>query len=368
MGINLAHLLYAGSMGARVSIQLMLDYVEAAIAERSIDFEVQADEKKERVAYRLLRVRHGVAWLLPDSYESAKFVYDNWNSYGRLSRLMLPILKTTHKYLDSTALIFLPKIEMSLPPFFQESPIYLSIEGNRARALAILRKDGEAVEILKVPGSAADKISFEREYENLLNLSPLQIGAPRAIWQNQDSGAFSQEFLKGKASAPKFTQKHLEFLLKLRQPGFEIISPASASVSAFTSSTDSSSYFIHGDFAPWNMKFTEQGRLAVFDWEYGCNTGAPGIDLAYYFLSLFSYLKDTAAFEDWIYWSECYWGSLQLGERINITAFRHQSLIDCLNYLQENTKDQLLIKTCEAWMKKSISQMEIHILAGKLPD
>ncbi len=362
MGLVQKNLLNSGKTESRPSIQSMLHCIETAIAERTKDFKMQVDGQKQRNAYRLLRVKHGVAWLLPDSYESAKFVYDNWNSYGRLSRFMLPLLKASHRSFDSAALFLLPKIHMVLPAFLYGSPIYLSIDGNRARALAILKKDGEAIEVLKIPGSAADKVLFIREYENLLHLSPLQVRTPRALWQSKISGAFSQQFLKGKASAPKFTQRHLEFLLKLRKFPLNYSHYSSASASLLPSD-----YFIHGDFAPWNIKLTEHDHLAVFDWEYGCATGAPGIDLAYYFLSIFSYLKDVSAFGDWLYWSERYC-SLQNDGRSEITVFRHDALIACFNYLQVSTKDQLLMETCETWIKIAMSDMETPISARKLPD
>jgi hypothetical protein len=40
----------------------------------------------------------------------------------------------------------------------------------------------------------------------------------------------------------------------------------------------------HGDYAPWNILATSQGRLSAIDWEYGSPAGFPGLDIAYYIL------------------------------------------------------------------------------------
>lgn len=40
----------------------------------------------------------------------------------------------------------------------------------------------------------------------------------------------------------------------------------------------------HGDFARWNLLARPNGDLVVLDWEWGSETGMPGIDLVHYFL------------------------------------------------------------------------------------
>jgi thiamine kinase-like enzyme len=40
----------------------------------------------------------------------------------------------------------------------------------------------------------------------------------------------------------------------------------------------------HGDYAPWNILASRQGRLSALDWEYGSLAGLPGLDIAYYIL------------------------------------------------------------------------------------
>ena len=40
----------------------------------------------------------------------------------------------------------------------------------------------------------------------------------------------------------------------------------------------------HGDYAPWNILASRQGRISALDWEYGSLAGLPGLDIAYYIL------------------------------------------------------------------------------------
>jgi aminoglycoside phosphotransferase (APT) family kinase protein len=41
---------------------------------------------------------------------------------------------------------------------------------------------------------------------------------------------------------------------------------------------------VHGDFAPWNLKFQEDGQIAAIDWEDAQLKGFPLWDLCHFFL------------------------------------------------------------------------------------
>lgn len=40
----------------------------------------------------------------------------------------------------------------------------------------------------------------------------------------------------------------------------------------------------HGDFAPWNLKKSDEGEISVLDWENGCNCGPAGWDWLHYLI------------------------------------------------------------------------------------
>ena len=42
------------------------------------------------------------------------------------------------------------------------------------------------------------------------------------------------------------------------------------------------SVFVHGDFAPWNIRTTKENNLLLLDWEFSKEEGLPFYDLFYY--------------------------------------------------------------------------------------
>jgi hypothetical protein len=46
----------------------------------------------------------------------------------------------------------------------------------------------------------------------------------------------------------------------------------------------------HGDFAPWNLLYTLDGRVRAIDWEYGSGQGFPYLDLAHYVLQVAAHI------------------------------------------------------------------------------
>ena len=40
--------------------------------------------------------------------------------------------------------------------------------------------------------------------------------------------------------------------------------------------------FVHGDFAPWNIRTTKENNLLLLDWEFSKEEGLPFYDLFYY--------------------------------------------------------------------------------------
>lgn len=53
----------------------------------------------------------------------------------------------------------------------------------------------------------------------------------------------------------------------------------------------------HGDFAPWNIKLSADGAVAVLDWETGCNEGPAGWDWLHYMIQKGSLVDNRSASE-----------------------------------------------------------------------
>jgi hypothetical protein len=57
----------------------------------------------------------------------------------------------------------------------------------------------------------------------------------------------------------------------------------------------------HGDLVPWNLVRKAGGGLTAIDWEYGCNEGFPGLDLAHYVLQVASHIHRWAPARSRVY-------------------------------------------------------------------
>ena len=53
----------------------------------------------------------------------------------------------------------------------------------------------------------------------------------------------------------------------------------------------------HGDFAPWNIKLSNDGGVVVLDWETGCNEGPSGWDWLHYMIQRASLVEGGSASE-----------------------------------------------------------------------
>lgn len=100
----------------------------------------------------------------------------------------------------------------------------------------------------------------------------------------------------------------------------------------------------HADFTPWNM-FVNDGRLFVFDWEYGCMSYPPMLDRYHFFVQQYIHVRHMSADEIYRNISEYAW--------YNGTQFRYY-LLDVISRFvcRENgviSKD--LVKMLEIWTK-----------------
>jgi Ser/Thr protein kinase RdoA (MazF antagonist) len=57
-------------------------------------------------------------------------------------------------------------------------------------------------------------------------------------------------------------------------------------------STSLPQIFVHGDFAPWNIKKINNGSLMALDWEMGDPNGLPFYDFFYFFIIQAYLFKD----------------------------------------------------------------------------
>ncbi len=158
----------------------------------------------------------------------------------------------------------------------------------------------------KIPlGSRAHR-SIVREAEILCRLEMEKPSvAPRPLYVDTETGTAVQEAIEGDPTARRLTRTHIAWLLELTVPG-ETISLREETeslvrqvgelnavdrgtrevlnrvVSEVDDSTPLPATWVHGDFAPWNLKQTSNRTLRAIDWEYASPRGLPLFDLVYF--------------------------------------------------------------------------------------
>ena len=186
--------------------------------------------------------------------------------------------------------------------------IYIGTPGPRRKAVLGLidSQEKSVVAIGKVPlePSAGQAINHEADLLNALaREKPGK--APRTLYFDRKKGIATQEFFTGTPTGRLLTQDHIKFLVDLAIPGETIslseamkvveqkinnqehLEPEARKVlkRVMEEINDSSSLpavWVHGDFAPWNLKNANNGSLRAIDWEAASRRGLPLFDLVHF--------------------------------------------------------------------------------------
>jgi len=160
--------------------------------------------------------------------------------------------------------------------------------------------------VAKVPIGPQARHAIIHEADVLVRLEKEKPGiAPRLLFVNRETGIATQVIIEGRPSARNLTLAHINWLLNLAVPA-EIISLREYArnlaqqiveldgvdkgtrdvLSGITYGIDAHStvpaVWVHGDFAPWNLKLRQEGTIAAVDWEHAFPNGLPLFDLVYF--------------------------------------------------------------------------------------
>ena len=162
------------------------------------------------------------------------------------------------------------------------------------------------VAVAKVPLGVLSRQAIAHEADILARLEREKPDiAPRLLYVNNETGVAVQEAMGGMPTARKLSLAHVDWLLNMAIPG-ETISlkeyaeglaerisklddnhqePCDALVSMLSGINASSILpvvWVHGDFAPWNLKRGQDGAITAVDWEMSFPKGLPLFDLVYF--------------------------------------------------------------------------------------
>ncbi|MGO9515807.1 MAG: phosphotransferase family protein [Candidatus Korobacteraceae bacterium] len=294
-------------------------------------------------------------WLVPVRHREIASVLANWAPYRLTSRVKWAAIRTAHRVgclsalpgaspvkihgvedVDwrcvgwSSDIAPVPLVYVGTPGVSRKAVIHLV---NPASGLCDL--------IVKVPLTEAAKAAILREADVLEILADENYNrAPRLVHVDRDGGMTAQTALKGRSGGRKFSDEYWAALRSLMLPGERTtiighamewqeqlgtafgceaeIATMAAAMAELPDAEPVPACWVHGDFAPWNLRRLPDGTVVMLDWEDAQRGGLPLQD-AFHFLHMQDYLfgaRPTAHATD----VECF------GQAIGIPAKRCHEL------------------------------------------
>lgn len=303
-------------------------------------------------------------WILPHERKHAWPFLRQWRTYDFRSRIKWQCLKAAYrgKMLGcvpgvAPLRIIVPEgtnwdhlgWSLARPPV---PVIYIGTPNLTRKAVMGLidSQKGKVISVGKVPLVPAAGLTINHETDILDKLAREKPArAPHSLFIDREKGIATQEFVSGSPTGPRLTEKHVAFLVDLAIPGETIslrevvqllgrkiktqehINPDARAVleQVLTEVDDPSplpAVWVHGDFAPWNLKKATNGSLWAIDWEFASPKGLPLFDLVYFHSKLMFLFGE----KEWF--PKSFWAFLrQYAERLGIAPGMIRKIIQaCL--------------------------------------
>ncbi len=268
---------------------------------------------------------HGAPrWLIPNEASRFAPVLASWFPYRLSSRIQWLAIRTAHRAGVLQALPQVRTIRLETAnavdwralgwkggdePAFA---IYIGTPGATRKAVIHLvdRASHTCAAILKVPLAAQAKSAIVREAETLSALAREQYDrAPSLLSLDRDRGLAMQQFISGRPGSRRMRPEYHDLLRSLMSKewttslaeevmkwktlaGLTPESDTDLLPRAFAALQDDDplpACWIHGDFAPWNLRQRPHLPPALIDWEEAVPGGLPLQD-AYHFLHIQDFL------------------------------------------------------------------------------
>ena len=265
-------------------------------------------------------------WLLPARHQNIDPMLTSWSPYRWASRMKWAGVRTAQRVgclsvLPGVAGVNVAGIEgidwRSVGWSSHVSPVpvvYVGTPGvNRKAVIHLVHPaSGSCDAIVKVPLTDAAHAAILHEADVLTTLADEGYAfAPRLLYVDRDRGVTTQTVLNGKPGSRKFTTGHRAVLRSLMLAdetttiaghasewqeqllqavgGESDIGIMTVALSELCDFHRLPACWVHGDFAPWNIRRLPDGSVALLDWEDAQRSGLPLQD-AFHFLHMQDYL------------------------------------------------------------------------------
>ncbi len=265
-------------------------------------------------------------WLLPARQANLDSVLADWSPYRLDSRLKWRAVRAASRLgclsllpgITTSRVNGLDSVDWKSLGWNSDTPpvtaVYLGTPSPSRKAVIHLldAASGVCQVVVKVPINDGARAAILREADALSSLAgETNTFAPRLLSVDRDRGISAQTVLPGAVGSRRLLPEYLQLLHSLRLPGetTSIVEHAAtlqeqllwsagsdrdlATITAALSELCAAhllpAFWVHGDFAPWNIKHRPDGAPALLDWEDARRGGLPLHD-AFHFLHIQDYL------------------------------------------------------------------------------
>ncbi len=283
--------------------------------------EERDDLSDSNESYRFLTIpgQGNLRWIVPDDPCLGIPVLSQWRPYKFWSYIKWKLIlflysnRLLKKIQGIGTLEFTPDKAPTLNGNYRQrlAPvIYVGTPGPHQKAVAtfIDPVNGIPVNVVKVALKKSARKNLTREADMLKKMDDLNVtGIPKIISMEDDGAKTVQTVINGRLTSRKLTKAHIDWLLKLprsektttfdeqrkiiqallakEEPGLNKMERDSiAKVAETLQGNKPIPYLIiHGDFAPWNLKWPANDVITAIDWEDSNLNGLPLWDLSHFF-------------------------------------------------------------------------------------
>lgn len=277
--------------------------------------------------YLLLSGSEGPRWFVPENPVLGRMVLEHWRPYSKAAWVKWKILLYLYKFgllgymrgvkrIDTTEMgSILGAMEGCVPVVYIGTP-------STARKLIVMLvrvSDAEIIGVVKIAVGERAVDAILNEANALTALSEKGVeNLPRTISLDSITGTCRQTLVVGSPSRREFGRCHMDWLLSLPREGCTTLRECSNEYLERLKSSHRIPYhsrscifehltrnandemipkvWVHGDFAPWNLKLTRDGKLVAVDWE-DARIGLPMHDACHHFLMQAHLFSDRGVLE-----------------------------------------------------------------------
>ncbi len=267
----------------------------------------------------LIDSKKGTRWIIPQNPRYGISILRQWRPYGTISYWKWQLLliaywaKILHRLPNVTSIAIVGETDWDWRHLGYEGLnllpiIYIGTPGPNRKAVVSLIdwEDSTLIGVAKVPLTDNATVKILQEAEILSSLATEKPGlAPQLLHINTEKGIAVQAVKEGKLTKASLTSAHISWFsraeiphlqtslqeqvqsLKKRLAILDWIDPQMRSnlnhlLEKIEDPTPLPSTWVHGDFTPWNLKWSSDRRLQAVDWEEAKYNGLPLQDLFHF--------------------------------------------------------------------------------------